>query len=90
MLAIGGFCASSETRTVNGTSFRRIRVGKVTFNNGWSSCAGWNRCNLSEVATHEIGHTLGFGHATDFDATMYASAHFDGRCASLSPTIWPP
>jgi hypothetical protein len=83
VLAIGGFCASSETRTVNGASFRRIRVGKVTFNNGWSSCAGWNRCNLSEVATHEIGHTLGFGHATDVAATMYASAHFDGRCASL-------
>ena len=83
VLAIGGFCASSETKTVNGTSFRRIRVGKVTFNNGWSNCAGWNRCNLSEVATHEIGHTLGFGHATDVTATMYASAHFDGRCASL-------
>ncbi|MBX3023309.1 matrixin family metalloprotease [bacterium] len=83
VLAVGGFCASSETKTVNGTSFRRIRVGKISFNNGWSSCLGWNRCNLSEVATHELGHTLGFGHATDVTATMYASAHFDGRCASL-------
>lgn len=83
VLAIGGFCASSETKIVNGTSFRRIRVGKITFNNGWSQCAGWNRCNLSEVATHELGHTIGFGHATDVSATMYASAHFDGRCASL-------
>lgn len=83
VIAIGGFCASSETRVVNGTSFRRIRVGKVTFNNGWTKCAGWNRCNVAEVATHELGHTLGFGHATDFTATMYASAHFDGRCASL-------
>ena len=83
VLAIGGFCASSETRTVNGTSFRRIRVGKITFNNGWSSCPGWNRCNLAEVATHELGHTIGFGHSADYNATMYASAHFDGRCAGL-------
>ena len=83
ILAVGGFCSSSETRTVNGTSFRRIRVGKITFNNGWSSCPGWSRCNLSEVATHELGHTIGFGHSTDTNATMYAAAHFDGRCASL-------
>jgi hypothetical protein len=83
VLAIGGFCASSETKIVNATSFRRIRVGKITFNNGWSQCPGWNRCNLAEVATHELGHTLGFGHAADFNATMYASAHFDGRCAAL-------
>ncbi|MEO8601608.1 MAG: matrixin family metalloprotease [bacterium] len=83
VLAVGGFCASSETKVVNGTSYRRIRVGKITFNNGWSQCPGWNRCNLSEVATHELGHTIGFGHSADANATMYASAHFDGRCASL-------
>ncbi len=83
VLAIGGFCVSSETRTVNGTNFRRIMVGKVTFNNGWSSCAGWNACNLAEVATHELGHTIGLGHSANAAATMAATAHFDGRCASL-------
>jgi hypothetical protein len=83
ILAIGGYCTSGESKVVNGTSFRRIVIGKVMFNNGWGNCWGWNQCNVSEVATHEIGHTIGFGHSADSSATMAAIAHFDGRCASL-------
>jgi hypothetical protein len=83
ILAIGGYCSSSEATTVNGTSFRRIRVGKVVFNNGWDQCSMWNECNLAEVATHEIGHTIGLGHSADTTATLAAAAHFDGRCAGL-------
>jgi len=83
ILAIGGYCGSTATTVVNGTTFTQILVGKVLFNNGWGGCSFWNQCNVSEVATHEFGHSIGLGHSTDPNATMWATAHFDGRCAGL-------
>lgn len=84
ILAIGGYCASWETGESNGTTFRKIAVGKVTLNNGWDKCAGWNGCNLAEVITHELGHAIGLGHSESGGATMSPSAHFDGRCANVA------
>ncbi len=84
VLAIGGFCTEkSTTTTVNGVTFPRITTAKILFNNGWGECPFWNTCNVAEVVTHELGHTIGIGHSGDTRATMFAYAHFDGRCAAL-------
>ena len=84
VLAIGGYCASGASKTFKGASFREVVEGDIIFNNGWSSCSFWNATNLAEVATHEIGHTIGLAHSTDSSATMYSFAHFDGRGAGLT------
>lgn len=84
ILAVGGYCTEkSSTTTVNGVNFARITTAKILFNNGWGQCPFWNTCNVAEVVTHELGHTIGIGHSGDSRATMFAFAHFDGRCATL-------
>ena len=84
ILAIGGYCAGGATKTFKGTSFREVVEGDIIFNNGWTGCSFWNQTNVAEVATHEIGHTIGLAHSTDSSATMYSFAHFDGRGAGLT------
>jgi hypothetical protein len=91
VLALGGYCTSSQSQELSGTRFYRITEGNITFNSGFGSCSFWNRTNLAEVATHELGHTIGIGHSSESDtaeatlkdATMYYRAHFDGRGAAV-------
>jgi putative Ig domain-containing protein/matrixin/Ig-like domain-containing protein/S-layer family protein len=83
ILAWGGWSAGSwETKVVNGTNFSRITQGFISFN-PYAICYFGDHCDVQEITTHELGHALGLSHSADSNATMFAYAHFDGRCASV-------
>lgn len=75
VLAIGGYWRSATpSGNVNGITFYPALYGYVIFNNGFECFLG-NRDNLAEVATHELGHAIGFGHSTAPDSIMRASVY---------------
>lgn len=83
IIAVGGLSTDgSQNKRINGQSFRRVTRAFITFN-PYSACSYANHCDVREITTHELGHTVGLGHSADPTATMAASAHFDGRCASI-------
>ncbi len=92
VVASGGVTtATGETIAYNGKAFHRILEGDVVVNNGFE-CLLSNPTVLTEILTHELGHTVGIGHSSErfaepdsrlLDATMYFVIHNDGRGASL-------
>ncbi|MDX1390001.1 MAG: matrixin family metalloprotease, partial [Acidobacteriota bacterium] len=75
VLAMGGYWrTSSPTKTINGRTFYPATRLYTVFNNNFECWLG-DPESLAEVATHELGHGLGFGHSGVSDAIMRAYAY---------------
>jgi Putative Ig domain/Matrixin/Ig-like domain from next to BRCA1 gene/FG-GAP-like repeat len=82
VLALGGLGWNGNTTVIGGVTYRQAQAGFISFN-PYASCYFGDHCNVREITTHEMGHAMGLGHTADSTATMYAYAHFDGRCATV-------
>ena len=79
VLAIGGYWRSGSTGApVNGVTYNKALAMYVIFNNNFQCFLG-NPDNLAEVATHELGHSIGLGHSAVPDAVMRSSAYGGSR-----------
>ncbi len=67
------FAADAQHPQMTYPSAYSIVEGNLTIQDGVSASAGISSDRLSEIISHEFGHTLGFGHSHDSTALMYAT-----------------
>jgi len=71
-----------QTKIIGGTTFNKLLEADTVFNRGMD-CFLSTPSNLAEVACHELGHSIGLAHSSDFSAIMWAVAHGHSRDATL-------
>ncbi|MFQ5767050.1 MAG: matrixin family metalloprotease [Acidobacteriota bacterium] len=72
---MGGYWrGSTPKKLINNVNFNPALRLYLIFNDGFE-CFLANPDNLAEVATHELGHGIGFGHSSVPDAIMRSSAY---------------
>jgi hypothetical protein len=82
-LGFGGSFFNLTTQSYDGELWHPITTPFVVINNG-AECVGATR--FKTVLTHELGHTQGFGHHLDPNATMFGTVPADSRGAALGAT----
>lgn len=83
VIAVGGPFFYTSTRRWGGKSWHQAVEADIVTNDGTECFFRNNQKVAEEVFAHELGHTLGIGHASTRDSLMFARAHDDGRGALL-------
>ncbi len=84
VIAVGGPFFFSSTRRWGGKSWHQAVEADIVTNDGTECYFKDNPKVAEEIFAHELGHTLGIGHALGRDSLMFARAANDGRGARLS------
>ncbi len=82
-LAIGGaYYSAGDVRVVNGVSFWKITAGMVVTDDVAAKFAGMSLGCYADLVAHELGHAIGFGHATTAASLMFPT--LSAGCATRS------
>ncbi|HEX5720915.1 MAG TPA: fibronectin type III domain-containing protein [Thermoanaerobaculia bacterium] len=83
VIAVGGPFFYTSTRRWNGKTWHEAVEADIVTNDG-TECYFQNNPKVAEeIFAHELGHTLGIGHAPGRDSLMFSRAANDGRGARL-------
>lgn len=83
VIAVGGPYFYTRTRRWNGKSWHEAVEADIVTNDGTECYFRDNQKVAEEIFAHELGHTLGIGHAPTRDSLMFSRAQNDGRGARL-------
>jgi hypothetical protein len=83
VIAVGGPFFFTSTRRWGGKSWHQAVEADIVTNDGTECYFRNNPKVAEEIFAHELGHTLGIGHAPGRDSLMFSRAANDGRGARL-------